>query len=80
MREWLGAMATGRILELEPESGRYALPAEHAAWLTRGAAPDNLAVMAQYFGISGSVEDDIVRCFHEGGGVPYERFARFLAA
>jgi SAM-dependent methyltransferase len=77
VREWLGAMATGRFVELDPETGRYALPAEHAAWLTRAASPDNLAVMAQYVGILGSVEDDIVRCFREGGGVPYERFTRF---
>jgi SAM-dependent methyltransferase len=77
VREWLGAMTTGRFVELDPETGRYTLPAEHAAWLTRAAAPDNLAVMAQYFGIAGTVEDDVVRCFHEGGGVPYERFERF---
>jgi SAM-dependent methyltransferase len=77
VREWLGAMTTGRFVELDPETGRYRLPAEHAAWLTREAAPDNLAVMAQYFGIAGTVEDDIVRCFREGGGVPYERFERF---
>ncbi len=25
----------------------------------------------------GSVEDDLVRCFREGGGVPYERYHRF---
>lgn len=77
VREWLGAMTTGRVVELDPETGRYALPAEHAAWLTRAATPDNLAVMAQYVGVLGSVEDDVVECFSEGGGVPYERFERF---
>jgi DNA-binding IclR family transcriptional regulator len=44
VREWLGAMTAGRMVELDPETGRYALPAEHAAWLTRAASPDNLAV------------------------------------
>jgi SAM-dependent methyltransferase len=77
VREWLGAMTTGRVVELDPESGRYALPPEHAVWLTRAAAPDNLAVMAQYAAVLGAVEDEIVRCFREGGGVPYERFGRF---
>lgn len=77
VREWLGAMTTGRVVDLDPETGRYALPAEHAAWLTRAAAPNNLAVMAQYFGVLGTVEDDVVERFREGGGVPYERFARF---
>ena len=27
----------------------------------------------------GGVEDEIVECFHKGGGVPYERFPRFHA-
>ena len=77
VREWLGAMTTGRIVEYDPESARYTLPAEHAAWLTRAAAPDNLAVEAQWITTLGAVEDDIVECFRAGGGVPYERYARF---
>jgi 2-polyprenyl-3-methyl-5-hydroxy-6-metoxy-1,4-benzoquinol methylase len=77
VREWLGAMTTGRIVEYDPESARYTLPAEHAAWLTRAAAPDNLAVEAQWITTLGTVEDDIVECFRAGGGVPYERYARF---
>ncbi len=77
VREWLGAMATGRIVELDPETGHYSLPAEHAAWLTRAASPDNLAVEAQWIPTLSVVEDDVLECFRTGGGVPYERFARF---
>jgi SAM-dependent methyltransferase len=77
VREWLGAMTSGRVVELDPETGRYALPPEHAAWLTRAAAPDNLAVTAQWIPTLSAVEDDIVACFRDGGGVPYERFHRF---
>lgn len=77
VREWLGAMVTGRIVELDPGTNRYWLPAEHAAWLTRAAAPDNLAVTAQWIPTLSTVEDDIVSCFRDGGGVPYERFHRF---
>lgn len=77
VREWLGAMTAGRVVELDPDARRYALPAEHAAWLTRAASPDNLAVVAQYIGVLGAVEDDVVERFGEGGGVPYERFGRF---
>jgi 2-polyprenyl-3-methyl-5-hydroxy-6-metoxy-1,4-benzoquinol methylase len=77
VREWLGAMTTGRIVEYEPDTGRYRLPAEHAAWLTRAASPDNLAVTAQWIPTLSTVEDDIVECFVKGGGVPYERFSRF---
>ena len=77
VREWLGAMTTGRIVELDPETARYSLPAEHAAWLTRAASPDNLAVTAQWIPTLSTVEDDIVECFRKGGGVPYARFSRF---
>jgi SAM-dependent methyltransferase len=77
VREWLAGMATGRIVELDPETGRYSLPAEHAAWLTRAASPDNLAVEAQWIPTLSIVEDDIVESFRKGGGVSYERFARF---
>ncbi len=77
VREWLGAMFTGRVMELDPATQRYSLPAEHAAFLTRAAGADNLAVFAQYVAVMGAVEDDIVECFHRGGGVPYERYRRF---
>jgi SAM-dependent methyltransferase len=77
VREWLGAMTTGRVVEYEQATARYRLPAEHASWLTRAASPDNLAVTAQWIPTLASVEDDIVECFREGGGVPYERFGRF---
>ena len=77
VREWLGAMVTGGVVEYDPESGRYALPAEHAGALTRAAAADNMAVFAQYIGALGYVESEIVECFVNGGGVPYENYPRF---
>ena len=79
VREWLGAMVTSGVVSVDPQSVRYHLPPEHAAYLTRAAAADNLAVFAQYVPLLGSVEDDIVECFKNGGGVPYERFPRFHA-
>jgi 2-polyprenyl-3-methyl-5-hydroxy-6-metoxy-1,4-benzoquinol methylase len=77
VREWLGAMVTSRVIEYDAATRRYRLPAEHAGSLTRAAAADNMAVFAQYIGELGSVEGDIVECFANGGGVPYERFHRF---
>lgn len=77
VREWLGAMVTGRIIEVDPSRGRFWLPREHAAFLSRPAGADNLAVFAQYIPLLGSVEDDIVECFKKGGGVPYAKFPRF---
>jgi len=77
VREWLGAMVTGRVVEIDPETQRFSLPAEHAAFLTRAANADNLAVFAQYIPLLGAVEDPIVECFRRGGGVPYSGYARF---
>jgi len=77
VREWLGTMTTGRVVEYVSATGEYRLPPEHASWLTRAASPDNLAVTAQWIPTLAAVEDEIVACFHEGGGVPYERFGRF---
>jgi ubiquinone/menaquinone biosynthesis C-methylase UbiE len=79
VREWLGAMVTSGVVSVDPQSVRYQLPPEHAACLTRAAAANNLAVFAQYVPLLGNVEDDIVECFRNGGGVPYERFPRFHA-
>lgn len=77
VREWLGAMVTGGIIDYSPESKSYHLPAEHAAYLTRLAGADNIAVFMQYAAVMGEVEDDILKCFKEGGGVPYSKFHRF---
>jgi len=77
VREWLGAMVTARVVEVDAGTLRYSLPAEHAASLTRAAAADNIAVFAQYVAIMGDVEDEIIECFRNGGGVPYSRFSRF---
>jgi 2-polyprenyl-3-methyl-5-hydroxy-6-metoxy-1,4-benzoquinol methylase len=77
VREWLGAMVTGGIIEANPATKTFRLPAEHAAFLTRAAGADNLAVFAQYIPLLGNVEDQIVECFRKGGGVPYEQFPRF---
>jgi len=77
VREWLGAMVTGGFVAHDGEQKIYWLPQEHAECLTRAATPNNLAVFAQYIPLLGSVEDDIVECFHNGGGVPYEKFDRF---
>ena len=79
VREWLGAMVTAAVVEVDPVTTRFVLPAEHATSLTRPAAADNLAVFAQYIPLLGAVEEDIVACFEKGGGVPYARFPRFHA-
>jgi SAM-dependent methyltransferase len=77
VREWLGAMTVGGIVEHNPQDATYFLPPEHAAFLTRASSPDNIAVTAQFVSVMGSVEDEIVEVFRQGGGVPYSSFPRF---
>ena len=77
VREWLGAMVTGGIVEFDPVTQAYRLPQEHGAFLTPAASPNNLAVTAQFISVLGAVEDRIVDCFRHGGGVPYSAYARF---
>jgi len=76
VREWLGAMATGNIVRVS-ESGSYHLPEDNARFLIRNGGGENLATFAQYISVLGGVEDDILTCFREGGGVPYEKYPRF---
>jgi len=76
VREWLGAMVSGGVVELDAQTRRYELPPEHAAWLTRWA-PQNLATSAQWIAVLGAVESRIVDCFVHGGGVAYDEYERF---
>ena len=50
VREWLGAMVTGGIVEYDAGSDSYRLPPEHAVCLTRASSPNNIAVTAQWVG------------------------------
>jgi ubiquinone/menaquinone biosynthesis C-methylase UbiE len=77
VREWLGAMVTGGIVDYSAETRTYHLPAEHVAFLTRKAGADNISVFMQYAAVMGEVENDILKCFREGGGVPYSKYHRF---
>ena len=77
IREWLGAMVTGNIIEYDPLTEKYFLPKEHSAFLTRKSGIDNLAVLAQYVSLMGIVEDKIVECFRNGGGLPYSEYPKF---
>jgi ubiquinone/menaquinone biosynthesis C-methylase UbiE len=77
VREWLGAMVTGDIVRYDAATKTYKLPASHADFLTRRAAMDNFGVFMQYAAVMGNVEDDILECFKNGGGVPYSKYHRF---
>ena len=59
-------MVSSGVVDYDPRDGTYALPPEHAAFLTRAATPANLAVYAQYIPLLGAVEDDVFACFPAG--------------
>ncbi|KLO31984.1 class I SAM-dependent methyltransferase [Mycobacterium haemophilum] len=77
VREWLGGVTTGHVVDYDAEAQTYSLPAHRAAVLTRAAGPDNLALVAQFIPLLSGVEQQIIGCFRDGGGVPYSEFPRF---
>ncbi len=73
VREWLGAMVSGGIVDYDPALGTYRLPAEHAACLTgRGSA--NLAPISRLGTHLAKHVDAVTQAFREGGGVPYAAY------
>jgi 2-polyprenyl-3-methyl-5-hydroxy-6-metoxy-1,4-benzoquinol methylase len=77
VREWLGGVTAGRIVDYDPAAQTYSLPAHRAAVLTRSAGPDNLSRVAQFIPLLGEVEQKIIGCFSAGGGLSYREYPRF---
>lgn len=78
VREWLGAMTAARLITMPSAEDRYRLPPAHAALLTDDGEA-NMAVFTQYLPMMGQVEEDVLHCFRNGGGIPYGRYPRFHA-
>lgn len=76
VREWLGAMVTGKIVDYNPSNKTYSLSEEKAKFLSRDGSY-NFASSMQWIPALAYVEDEIVKCFEKGGGVPYESYHRF---
>lgn len=79
VREWLNGLTVARLIDYEPKTRRYRLPPDHAAWLTTAAGPNNLARTMQFVPLLAMVEDGIVACFRDGGGLSYDHYPRFHA-
>lgn len=73
VREWLGAVTAGQIVELDADGQTYTLPEEHAVSLTGNGAA-NRAPNAGLLTYLGKHVDPVVTAFREGGGVPYSRY------
>jgi SAM-dependent methyltransferase len=77
VRECLGGLVVGKVVDYDPVTKTYTLPPEHSGFLTEVAGPDNLALFAQLLPLIARVEDELVHCFRNGGGVPYSSYPRF---
>jgi SAM-dependent methyltransferase len=73
VREWLGAMVTGGIVEYDAATATYRLPAEHAVCLA-GDGPLNLAPFSQLNTHLAHHVGDVAAAFRDGGGVPYSAY------
>src|SRR4051794_713588 len=77
VREWLGTMVTGRVIDYDPSDKTYVLAPEHACFLTSAAGANNMAVFMPMMTMLAEVEQPVIECFRNGGGVPYSRYPRF---
>ncbi len=77
VREWLAVMVTGGLVEYEPASRTYRLPAEHAASLTRTGSLGNFAVFGQHVAMMGLMQDRILEVFRTGRGMEYGDYPCF---
>lgn len=84
VREWLSCLAAAEVVEYAPEDCTFALPTEHAVWLSSGqtgfspdrATPD-AELLAEAFASLMAVQPQVAACFQRGGGVPYSAYTRF---
>jgi 2-polyprenyl-3-methyl-5-hydroxy-6-metoxy-1,4-benzoquinol methylase len=76
VREWLGALVTSKIIDYDSKSSLYSISKDKSDLLTRDGS-FNFATSMQFIPVMAQVEDKILDCFTNGGGVPYESFHRF---
>ena len=74
VREWLAVMVMADIVDYDPFAKAYHLPPERAAFLTRAASPDNIAVYAQMVPLVGAAQDRLLECLRTGEGTRYSDY------
>jgi hypothetical protein len=83
VREWLGVMVCGAIVELSvDDNGKdlFFLPREHGDLITRRSGNANLGVYTQEIPLLTScVYDAVVENFSSGGGIGYQKYPKFQA-
>ena len=73
VREWLGAVVTAGIVDYDPATAAYTLPAEHTVCLT-GDTEFNIAPLSLLAGLLAKHIQPVATAFREGGGVPYTAY------
>ena len=74
LREWLSAMVASEYVTFNSEKNTYTLPAEHAAVLAHDDHPFFVGGLMQMIPDHYRLIPDTIRCFEQGGGVPYSSF------
>jgi SAM-dependent methyltransferase len=74
VREWLRGMTAAGYLERDPESERFALPAEHAPVLSQERGPMFFGGVYQELLGALSALDRVADAFRSGGGAPQEAY------
>ncbi|MBW2705885.1 MAG: methyltransferase domain-containing protein [Deltaproteobacteria bacterium] len=81
VKEWLGVMVTGQIVELSmgvDEKNRYYLPKQWGDLLARRAGSSNLGVYTQEIPLLTSCAmEAVVEGFSSGDGVTYDHYPKF---
>jgi 2-polyprenyl-3-methyl-5-hydroxy-6-metoxy-1,4-benzoquinol methylase len=69
VREWLNAQAAGGFVTYDPQTDRYALPAEHAIALADELSPLAQAGVFQAVTAAIRAEDRVIEAFRTGDGI-----------
>jgi len=76
VREWLGGLVTGGLVDYRPHDRTYRLSPAHAPFLI-GPGADNLARPMRLIALLGSVAGKITDTFRTGGGLSYDDYPEF---
>ena len=83
VKEWLGIMATGGVVEVSKEDGDqslFCLPKAYGDLITRRAGSSNLGVYAQEIPLlTTCAMEAVVKGFYTGDGINYDHYPRFQA-
>jgi len=74
IREWLECMTAGEYLDYDSITGRFSLPAEHAAVLTDPTSPQSAIGVIGWITSLANILPDLIDAFQSGQGIPYDAY------